>query len=273
MTTTPGEGAEEADTVPMDAPDRTVVLSAVEFDVLWETEKLPPRHPALGVPSPGATHRERAELVEAAWESLRRRGFARGRRAAGELVDMLNLLARPQLGIDVWVWAEREIKGLAVIAGGAALLCVVDNGQVWLIPAHPGSLPESAVSVAGELGPGIGRSVSLPHAVLCAADVDAKGDPRALVTALEDRDIPLWQAQELAGMFVGQTARGQFGAQRLGRDGVPRRAARVVAFFDTDAGRYLFQLGSGAEGRDWGTVTPADNRLLAQRVRELLDAV
>jgi hypothetical protein len=186
---------------------------------------------------------------------------------------MLHLLARPQLGVDVWVWAEREIRGRAVSLRGQALLAVVDAGEVWLIPASEDGLAEAAVSVAGELSPGIGQTVSVPHETLRAADAEAKGDPKALVTALEDHGIVLFQAQEIAGMLLGQEARGQFGAERTGRDGVVHRAGRVVAFYDTDAGRYLFQVVKGGDGRDWATVTPADNVLLATRIRELLAEV
>ncbi|HJQ44927.1 MAG TPA: ESX secretion-associated protein EspG [Amycolatopsis sp.] len=249
----------------------SIVLSTLEFDMLWEVERLPPRHPALRVLSPGRTYSDRRELVDQAWESLRSRGLARGNRADVDLVDQLNLLAHPKVSLDIWVWTDREIKGLAVSIGAQALLAVVDRDEVWLIPARDTSLPESAVSVAGEFGAGVGRSVSVPHHVVRAADADAQGDPKALVTALEDRGVELWQAQELAGMMVGMTARGQFGAERLGRDGLMQRADRVIAFHDTDAGRYLVQLGRGADGQDWITVTPADNRLLVTRIWELLE--
>ncbi|WP_435154323.1 ESX secretion-associated protein EspG [Amycolatopsis sacchari] len=251
----------------------SLVLSTLEFDVLWEAERLPPPHPALRVPSPGRTHTERRALVEQAWRSLEARGLAAGGRASAGLVDQLNLLAQPKVSIDVWVWTDREIKGLAVSTGRQALLGVVDRDEVWLIPARDTSLPESAVSVAGELSAGVGRSVSVPHHVLRAADADAQGDPKALVTALEDRGVELWQAQELAGMMVGLVARGQFGVERLGRDGVMHRAGRVIGFSDTDAGRYLVQLGGGGDGQDWVTVAPADNQLLAARIWELLDEV
>jgi hypothetical protein len=255
----------------MSAPNGSIVLSALEFDVLWETERLPLRHVALDVASPGSTHSERSALVDDAWAALARRRLARGRRAAGELVDILHLLAHPKVAIDVWVWADREIKGLAVTAGSQSVLAVVDGDEVWLIPAGGTVLPEAAVSVAGDLAPGVGQSVSVPHEALVAADKEARGEAKALVTALEDRGVALWQAQELGGMLLGQVARGQFGVQRSGRDGRVHRQGRVVAFHDTDAGRYLFQLGRGADGRDWATVTPADNNLLATRVRELLD--
>ncbi|SDX22561.1 EspG family protein [Amycolatopsis xylanica] len=249
----------------------SVVLSALEFDMLWEVERLPQRHPALDVPTPGLTHAERASLVEQAWESLADRGLARGHKASGELIDMLNLFAHPQLAIDVWVWTDREIKGQAVSVGRDALLGVVDNGELWLIPARTDTLVEAAVSVAGVLAPGIGQSISVPHESLVAADAEAAGEAKALVTALEDRGLPLWQSQELAGMLLGQEARGQFGVERRGRDGIAHRADRVVSFFDTDAGRYLFQLARNTDGRDWATVTPADNALLAGKVWDLLD--
>lgn len=257
----------------MTARGDSLVLSTMEFDMLWESEGLPPLHPALRVPSPGRTHTERRELVARAWESLGDRGLARGRRTSGELIDQLNLLAHPKVTIDVWFWADREIKGLAVSTGSQALLAVVDGAEVWLIPARDTSLPESAVSVIGDQPPGVGHSVSLPHDIVRAADAEAKGDPKALVTALEDRRVELWEAQELAGMMVGLTARGQFGAERLGRDGQMRRARRVVAFSDNDSGRYLVQLGAGGDGRDWLTVAPADNHLLATRIWELLEEV
>ncbi|MFJ9781917.1 ESX secretion-associated protein EspG [Amycolatopsis sp. NPDC101161] len=248
----------------------SLVLSAHEFDVLWESLGLPRRHVALDVPSEGTTHAERRELVDAAWASLSERRLARNRRVTGEVADQLHLLARPQYGIDVWVWAEREIRGRAVSARGQAVLAVVDHGEVWLIPATEDGLAETAVSVAGDLGPGVGQTVSIPYDVLRSADSAAKGDAKALVTALEDRGVELFHAQELSGMLLGQEARGQFGAERVGRDGVVHRAGRVVAFFDTDAGRYLFQVVSDREGREWATVTPADNALLATRIRELV---
>ncbi|MEU5258290.1 ESX secretion-associated protein EspG [Amycolatopsis sp. NPDC021455] len=248
----------------------SLVLSALEFDVLWESLELPRRHVALDVPSAGATHTERRELVESAWASLSERRLARNRRVSGEVADMLHLLGRPQAGLDVWVWAEREIRGRAVSVRGQAVLAVVDHGEVWLIPATEDGLPEAAVSVAGDLGPGIGQTVSIPYAALRSADEAAKGDAKALVTALEDRGVALFQAQELSGMLLGQEARGQFGAERTSRDGVVHRAGRVVAFFDTDAGRYLFQVAPDRDGREWATVTPADNALLATRIRELM---
>lgn len=250
--------------------DTPVALSVLELDVVWEAERLGPRHVALGVPSPGVTHTERAELVDKAWASLEARGLARGRRIAGPLLDQLGLLAAPQRCVDIWLWAEHRVHGLAASNGNDAVLGLVDDEEFWLIPARPDTLAESAVSVSGELPAGVGQSVTLPHALLTDAAVQARGDAHALVGALHDRGVDVHSAQELAGMLLGTVAKGQFGVERVTRSGSRERASHVVACHDTDAGRYLMVVERNSDGQDWCTVAPANNALLAERVWELL---
>lgn len=248
----------------------SVVLSALEFDVVWESQRFPHRHVALDVPSPGVTRQHRADLVKAAWAALAERGLADRGRIDSELTDRLALLAYPERSVDGWIWTDREIRGLAAQAGRDALLGVVDRGEVWLIPARDSSFVEAAVSIAGEYPAGRGRSTSLPLDVLRAADKAACGDAKTLVGELTDRDVSLNKAQNLSGMFGGMHSRGQFGAQ-VGNGSRSRRADRVVAFHDTELGRYLYLTQPSADGRVWATVTPADNATLANAVWELLD--
>ncbi|HEX4726069.1 MAG TPA: ESX secretion-associated protein EspG, partial [Pseudonocardiaceae bacterium] len=208
----------------------TVVLSTLEFDVLWEAQRFPRRHVALDVPSPGVTLRQRAELVAKAWAGLAERGLAvrgasdrgAGERGAGdrggaersraepELADRLALLAYPESSVDGWIWTDREIRCLAAQSGRHAMLGVVDRDEVWLIPARDSSFVEAAVSTAGQCPAGWGRSISVPQDTLRAADEAACGDPKALIVQLEERDVPLGQAQVLAAMFTGIVGRGQF---------------------------------------------------------------
>jgi hypothetical protein len=251
----------------------TVKLSALEFDVLWEREGLPRRHEALDVPSPGKTHTERAQLVAKALAELEARGLAHGERASGELVDQLNLLARPQVCVDSWVWTDREIRALTATSGNQALLAVVEGDEIWLIPSRDTAIAESAVSICGEAPAGPGISVSIPTEVLKAADAEASGDSRGLAAALMRRGVPNSDAKTLAGMVTGMDLRGQFGVSRVQRDGRVARADRVVAFHDTPQGRYAHLSKPNNDGRDWSTVTPADNRRLVMLVRELLDEV
>ncbi|AHI01938.1 ESX secretion-associated protein EspG [Kutzneria viridogrisea] len=254
------------------AANDTIVLSVLEFDVLWEAERFPRRHVALDVPSPGVTHSERAELVAGAWKSLEQRGLASARRAEPELSDDLALLAYPRSSVYGFVWADgRKISLLAASNGGAGLMGVVDNGEVWLIRTSGGALAEAAVSVAGDVPAGPGRSVSLPNEVLRAADASSQGDPQRLVLELERNGVPLSQAHELVGMSADMGTRGQFGVEAAQGAQRPRRANRVVAFHDTAHGRYLHLVKPSADGTLWSTVTPADNPRLAAAVWELAE--
>jgi hypothetical protein len=251
----------------------TVVLSKLEFDVLWEHEKLPPKHEALTVPSPGTTHTERRRLVAQAFGDLEQRGLAKRDRAVPELADQLNLLAHPQLSIDSWVWTDHRISSLAVVAGNEALLAVVDGPEVWLIPARETAIAEAAVSVAGDVVHGPGFSVSMPTDVLTAADAESRGDVREFAAALTRAGVPGGDAKSVATMVTEMNVRGQFCATRTQRDGRAVRADRVVAFHDTPRGRYVHLAKPAADGRLWSTVAPADNRRLVTCVQELLTEV
>jgi hypothetical protein len=248
------------------------VLSRLDFDVLWENERFPRRHVALNVPSPGETHTERARLVQETWRSLERRGLAERGRATPSVSDDLALLAYPRRAVYGFIWVpDRKISLLAASNGGSAVMGVVDGDEVWLIKSRDESIADSAVSVAGDMRPGPGQSISLPTALLTGADARAKGDPQRLVLELSDENVPLGQAQALVGMLAGMTTRGQFGVETAQGAERPRRASRVVAFHDTPNGRYLHLVKPSADRTEWSTITPADNRLLATSVRELLD--
>jgi ESX secretion-associated protein EspG len=250
------------------------VLSTLEFDVVWEAARLPRRNVALDVPSPGITHAERADFVRTAWASLESRDLARRGRITGEVADAVALLGNPRISIDLWIWAGgRKIKGLAAAAGEDGVLAVVDGDEVWLIEARGSALAEAAVSVAGEMPAGFGRSISLPNDVLRQASDEAGRNAEKLVLALERRGLPLSDAQELARMADGMGTRGQFGVERGQHSGPPVRAGRVVAFHDTTSGRFLHQVRPSTDGRSWSTITPVDNARLAACVWELLQEV
>lgn len=251
----------------------SVVLSTLEFDVLWESERLPARHVALDVPSPGRTHTERAELVRTAFSDLQQRGLAKNDRAVPELADWLNLLAHPQQSIDSWVWTDHQISSLAVTGGGTGLLAVVEPTEVWLIPARDTAIAEAAVSITGVMPAGRGYSVSVATDLLIAADARSQGSVPELARTLKESGVPASDANTLGTMLTGMGTRGQFGAERRQRDQHVRRADRVVAFHDTPDGRYGYVAKTNTSGQSWSTITPADNIMLAAWVRELLDEV
>ncbi|TDD04075.1 ESX secretion-associated protein EspG [Saccharopolyspora terrae] len=254
-----------------------IYLSALEFDVVCESAGFDERrHIILDVPSPGSTYTERAELVAQAWESLRHKRLAETRRdrVEVEFADLLGLLDRPQRSIDVRIWADRPIRALACANGGEGLLTVVDGDVVEMTPIRGGSLAEAAVSVAGDVPPGPGRAVSLPNGALRkASDVAGAGNPLVFTDELRILGVAHDDAADVANMANNMGIRGQFGAESSAGRSKPARAGRVVAFHDTDRGRYLHVVRSSGDGRAWSTIAPADNGRLAEYVRELLAEV
>ncbi|MEB3366828.1 ESX secretion-associated protein EspG [Saccharopolyspora mangrovi] len=254
-----------------------IYLSALEFDVVCEAAGLDERrHIVLDVPSPGTTCTERAELVAQAWESLRHKRLAETKRdrVEVEFADLLGLLDRPQRSIDVRIWADRSIRALACANGGEGLLTVVDGDVVEMSPIRGGSLAEAAVSVAGDVPPGPGRAVSLPNEVLRkASEIAGTGNPLAFTDELRILGIGHDDAADVANMAHNMGIRGQFGAEGNPGRGKPDRAGRVVAFHDTDSGRYLHVVRRSGDGRAWSTIAPADSGRLAEYARELLAEV
>lgn len=254
-----------------------VVLSAAEFDVICEAERLDGhRHVVLDVPSPGATYAERDELVAKVWAQLRSRQLAEPAqdRSSPELGDLLVLLDRPQLSIDLRVWAPgRAIRAQAAANGEAGVLAIVDGDVVELAPVRGSSLPEAVVSVAGNGPAGTGRPVSVPHDVLMGASARSDAtDPRSFAAELRARGVGSDDATALAQMAEGMGMRGQLGVEiSRSRGAKPVRAGRVIGFHDTAAGRYLHVVRPSADGRRWSTVVPSDNQRIASYVRELVD--
>ncbi|GAA3355548.1 ESX secretion-associated protein EspG [Saccharopolyspora gregorii] len=262
-------------TVRPGADGEQIVLSALEFDVACESEGLTARrHAVLTVPSPGATHTERARLVAQVWADLRARRLAEPGtdRLDEDFADLLVLLDRPQLSVDLRIWApDRSIRALGSANGGAGLVTVVDGDVVEFTPVRGSSLPEAVVSVAGDGPPGGGRPVSVPNDVLLDASARAGQDLRVFEDELRGRGVVADDAAVLARMADGMGMRGQFGVEHVrSRSAAPRRADRVVGFHDTPDGRYLHSVRASGDGRLWSTVAPCDNQRLAEYVRELV---
>jgi hypothetical protein len=232
------------------------------------------RHIVLDVPSPGATHTERAELVAEVWTNLHSRRIAKSDRDRldAEVAGVLGLLRRPERSIDVRIWADRSIRAQACATGEAGVLAIVDDDLVELTPIRGSALADAAVSVAGDGPPGEGCSVSLPHDLLReASDVAGQHNPQVFLDELRVLGVGFGDATEVVRMADGMGMRGQFGAERTSaQDFRTERADRVVAFHDTPSGRYLHVVRPSGDGRLWSTIAPADNARVAAYVQELL---
>ncbi|SDN84538.1 EspG family protein [Lentzea jiangxiensis] len=246
-----------------------VIISALEFDVLWEHLGLETMPLVLKVPSPGRTTEERRAIEDQVWLQLGARGLGGPRSLDPTLEDLLHVLNRPQQEIDGRMWLqERSLRVLAAGKGQAGVLAVLDGGQLVLRPAEADGLPREALTALPAAPAGEGHSITLPSAELDAAATSAT-TPEDLEQALQGR-IRADDAHTLAEMVRDASNRGQFGAAARDKWGKRVRPDRVVAFYDTPKGRYL-QMRRASEGQEpWSTITPVDYRRLHHHLVELL---
>ncbi|GAB2854418.1 ESX secretion-associated protein EspG [Lentzea nigeriaca] len=247
-----------------------VIISTLEFDVLWEHLGLETMPLVLKVPSPGKTREERRDIEDQVWRQLGARGLGGPRALDPTLEDLLHVLNRPQQEIDARLWlAERSVRVLAAGKGQAGVLATLDGGQLVLRPAEADGLPREALTALPTAPAGEGHSITLPSADLDAAAASASS-PEALEAELRSRGLRGDDAHTLAEMVRDASNRGQFGAAARDKWGKRVRPDRVVAFFDTPKGRYL-QMRRAVDGQPpWSTITPVDYRRMHHHLVELL---
>lgn len=245
-----------------------IALSALEFDVLWEHLGLGEPPLILTVPSPGKTDEERAEYVQQAWSGLFGRGLGGPHSVHPELERLVRLLERPDREVDARVVGGRAM--IATIAGEAVLATFAGN----TITVRSTSAVSLSGTITGLLPPapaGPGRSVSIPTADFEAAAKAGGTDKHAFEQALYDRGVRGDDVATLLEMIKDVIATGNFGFAMRDHLGRRRRAERVVAYFDTEDGRYANVRKPGVDGSLWTTLSPADTRRLTGHVQSMID--
>jgi hypothetical protein len=243
------------------------VLTAVEFDVLWEWLGLGATPVVLRLSSPGRTHRERRAIVAGGWHGLRVRGLADVGGPDPELVRLLHLLATPSEQVELRMRLGHELRVLAAGRTGAGGLAVRQDETVTLsattdpVGATLGVLPKSPA--------GPGGSVTVPSLDLeYATGRNARG--RSIAEALLARDVPECDAVLLDAVLRAGTRRGQLSMLAADQWGVLRRHRKVLGLVDTRKGRYLMHREPAGNGVEWTTLTPVELHGLAHRARRLL---
>lgn len=246
------------------------VLTAVEFDVLWEWLGLGATPVVLRLSSPGRTHTERRRIVASGWDGLRRRGLADVDGADPEIVRMMHLLAAPTEQVELRMRLGRELRVLAAGRPGAAALAVRQDETVTL-----DSATDTVTAALGALPPevgGPGGSVTLPSADLEAATGRAQRPaPRGVAEVLVARGVPECDATLIDGVLRAGTRRGQLSVLAADPWGVLHRHRKVLGLVDTPKGRYLMHREPADDGVEWTTLAPVDLTRLRHRVRALLD--
>jgi len=247
-----------------------IVLSALEFDVLWEHLRLGQLPLVVKVPSPGKTTQERALLEEQAWSALEERGLGRPVELNPEIEDLLPVLAVPEREVDARAYAGRNLRVLAAARGELAAVAVLSDDEVTLRRASVTGLAAAVLATLPAAAAGAGRSVAVPTEEFEKAAHGAQGTQEGFLKSLLEHGVRLEDAQALAEMIKDIAAMGNFGAAARDKLGRRRRADRVVSFFDTEAGRYVQIRRPSQDGTLWTTISPADPRNLAHQVEELL---
>jgi hypothetical protein len=250
-----------AEPAPVLDPPRHV-LTAVEFDVLWERLRLGPTPVVLQLASPGRTRTERRGLQAAVWRELRGRGLAGLDGPDPEIARLLHLLARPSEQLELRAWWGRSVR--VVVAGRTGVSALAQREGDSVTVSACGSLPSTLVGIFPPAARGPGRA--------CTAPTDAlDGVPLADIRpALVGAGVPAAEAALLARMLAGTDHRGQVVALAGDRWGVLRRAGGVLGVLDAPRGRYLLTRSTAADGVEWTTVAPADERQLRHQIAELL---
>ncbi|TWP53084.1 ESX secretion-associated protein EspG [Lentzea tibetensis] len=246
-----------------------ITLSAEEFDVVWERigEPMPL---VIKVPSPGKSRQERRQLEDRVWQALDARGLGNARGLHPELEGLLRMFVRPEREVDGRVWVGRSVRVLAVANGDYGALALKDGEQLSFKPCAGSGLPSAVLASLPQHPAGTGISVTLPSVDLEKAVQSSDGSPKGLEAAFRGIGLREDDAKALVKMFTGLVHTGNFGAAARDRYGKRWRPERVVAFLDTEEGRYLQQRRSSNGAEAWSTFSPTDARRLMHQVDELL---
>lgn len=250
-----------------------ITISALEFDVLWEHFGHEDMPLAVKVPSPGTTWTERRQLVDQAWTGLEQRGLGRSVDLAPGIERAMGILARPDREVDGRTWLGRSVRFLAAAREEEAVLAILADDFLTLHSVPAQSLASVATGVLSPVGAGPGQSVNVRADDFETAANNAGGTQKGFEQALRNRGIREDDVKQLSLMIKDVVATGNFGAAARDRWGKRHRAERVVAFFDTEDGRYLQVRKPSSDGSAWTTISPADSRRLTHQVEQMLGEI
>jgi hypothetical protein len=252
------------DTVTRAAEQR--VLSAVEFDVVWDGLGLGPTPVVLSLASPGRSHTERRRIEAGGWTALRERGLAGPGGLESELERLLRLLAVSPVRLELRAWWPAMIRAVAAGDEETVVLARRADDAVVLEPCT------SLADVAGVLPPGTagpGRAANVPTAELDGALRRPSG--AGLRADLVERGVTPAEAGLASRMLDGVDRRGQIDAVVADRWAAPQRWGEGIGVLEGPRGRYLTTRSHADDGTAWTTIAPTDDRRLRQRVADLVD--
>ncbi|MDT7725044.1 MAG: hypothetical protein QOI21_1620 [Actinomycetota bacterium] len=254
----------------------TFSLSLAAVDILLEHETLGGAPYPFKVPHIGTTHTQRVQVRGAVFRDLESRGLMRGGRLDADVELALKTFVDPQV----------SIAGAARLDGGKPLFTrVSSNNQFAVIVRQAENLlvfeetrPTAIVPAIVDLLPltpaAPGQSVTIAKPVSAPPRRqpinEGSYDPFASVNRPR-QSAGGAQLRSVERIFEKPKVRvGQFTPFVKGRNGRPVDLS-PLAWFDTEAGRYLMSAHEAADGQRWLTYAPADNARIAQQLYAQLE--
>lgn len=230
-------------------------LSTAELDVVWRAAGLGALPLIIDVPSPGATHTERADIERRVWTDLVERGLADDHGVPHwRLLDRLETIARCGRSLQLRTFGADATRAVLATRGRHNVLGVL--GERFHLTAVPDTgRPATLVSLLPEVPAGQGHSVSVDTTVFTTA----AADPATAHDRLRRHGLGADDARMLLAMTTGAVRITQLVSER--RDGTVVRS-RPVSVLDTATGRYRVVRTVTAAG-DHLTVTPTTAAALA----------
>lgn len=272
-------------------------FTPMAFDFVWENLELGEVPYPLNVGSHGATVNERASLRHQVDAQLKTQSVKDSfGRVDPEIEQGLTMLARGSSTIDAHYVPEMGHAPVAAIAAtdtSAGVLAVQDSDGIWLRRIFPEAPATEMVGLLPGCKRGTERSITIskeeaartaPEAPRASsrrqrAEPESGGGwgdrlglgarketrPRASLSERTAGD----QRQDYARLAGQPRLRGgQFAVNARNTWGTRTRSP-VLAWFDTDTGRYLSLTRQGPDGHEWVTVSPADAKTLRSRLADM----
>jgi hypothetical protein len=257
----------------------TFSLSLAALDMLLEHGKLGRAPFPFKVPHIGTTHTQRAQVRGAVFRDLESRGLMRGGRLDADIESALKIFANPSLAIACAAKLDggRPLFARVASNGQFAVIARQDDNLMVFEEARPTAIVPAVVDLLPLTPAAPGQSVTIAKRASASppnrrAVDDGSYDPFASVN--RPRTQSSSSAQQLRAVeriFEKPKLRvGQFTAFVQGRNGRESDLS-PLAWFDTEAGRYLMSAREADDGQHWLTYAPADNARLAQQLYSQLE--
>ncbi len=248
-------------------------LSLAAVDILLEQLGLGRAPAPFEVPHVGTTHEQRGMIREAVLRDLGGRGIWQRGRLDADVELALATFVRGGLVITAAAQLDdRQLFARVASNGQYAVLARQDENLLVFSDVRPTGIVPAIVDLLPLTPAAPGQSVTIarPASRPKQPRRDDAYDPFADVGGPRSQASSP-QMRMVERIFEKPRTRiGQFTPYVRGRDGRPA-GLTSLAWFDTEAGRYLMSSRDAADGQRWLTYAPADNARLAQQLYTQLE--